>query len=126
MTAFPFILLTLAVWRVVRLYQTDTISKPLREKVNQRLMFSKNKNVVAGDGSRSGRIRLWLIDLLSCQWCLGVWVAFGMLGVTWAATDLSLNAWSYIVVALALSGTQSFVHIAEDILEGLVDWADDQ
>lgn len=75
---------TLAVARVVRLIQADTITEPLRKRVLD----------LAYD-------RKWdrLTELMQCSWCLSVWVAAGLGVLRLAAPRLHAE----IVTGLACS-----------------------
>ena len=110
-----FFILTLAVYRTVRLWLYDTITGPLRSRV-------------IGDEGRAGFLidhangfSLWLLDLLTCPWCLGVWVSFGGVAVLSAVGALDFD-WSPAGVgaatatALAVAATQSFWHLVEDLV----------
>lgn len=114
MSTLAFVILSFAAYRVVRLYIWDTITKPLRAAINQKLMFGWKGQSPVGTGSTYGRIRLWATDLLSCQWCLGIWVSFGMTGLAWIVTDWSPDWWTYILTSLAVSAVQSWMHGVED------------
>jgi hypothetical protein len=66
-----YVLITLATWRLVRLFVHDIITRFFREqfwdvvKVGRGYRLEKPK---AGP-------RRTLADLLSCPWCMGVWMA---------------------------------------------------
>ena len=120
MTFLILVLFALAAYRVVRLWQHDTITKPLREAVYNRLLgLGPGRTPVFSGEGRLGKFRIWLHDLLSCQWCLGVWVSFGLVGLTWLFVDYFqwMNAWTYLVISLSVSAAQSFVAMFEDVLE---------
>lgn len=55
--AFP--LLSLATYRVWRIFAVDSITEPLRA----RFLF------------REGRVWEWVADLVTCPWCLGWWLS---------------------------------------------------
>lgn len=119
-----FAILSLAVYRVTRLWLHDTITEPLRS----RIIGSEPES----DGSQErvgwliehpNGFTLWLYDLLTCQWCLGVWVSFGAVGVLALAGmqpyDASpLGVALAVATALALAAAQSAVHLVEDLLLG--------
>lgn len=107
MTPFWFLLLTLAVYRAVRLALYDTLTEPLRE----RLLF-----VVAGTSAW----RRQLSYLLTCQWCLGVHVALWAT-LAWSLYDGWPGAVPFVVVWFALAGAQSFVHLVEDLITAASD-----
>lgn len=115
-----------ACYRVVRLWQTDTITEPLRTRVYR---WCGVEIVEDGDGDEHvvivgdpSTFRLWLFALLSCQWCLGVWVAAaataaligsGVWPLTGPAPARVVTAG---IVWLAFAAAQSFVHLVEQRL----------
>lgn len=66
-----FILITLATWRLIRLFVYDAFTKWLREQ------FYDAKRVKGGYELTKPTYgpRRTLADLFSCPWCLGVWIA---------------------------------------------------
>lgn len=67
----------LAVARLVRLVRRDEITRPLREELFVVLM--PDEEPPAGwewdDWAAVAPSRPWLVRLLSCSWCVAVWVA---------------------------------------------------
>ena len=91
-----FVILTLAIYRTTRLWLYDVIAEPIRSRV------------IGG-------------DLLTCQWCLGVWVSFGAVAVLalggMQPYDASvLGVALAVATALALAAAQSALHLVEDLL----------
>lgn len=102
-----FVVLVFAAYRVTRLWLWDSIFARLHLKV-----------IGALDG---GPIRKWCRDLLTCQWCLGVWVAGAVTATWWTIAGLwsgwqSIGEW--LVVSLAVAAGQSLLHLVEDRLQG--------
>jgi hypothetical protein len=123
MTPMWFVIASLSVYRVVRLWLADTITEPLRSRV------------IGGPGRVGWLLRepngfkLWLLDLLTCQWCLGVWVSAATVATLavcgfdpYSATPLGVALGG--VTALALAAAQSFWHLIEALVEALVDRLD--
>jgi len=121
MTALWFLILTLAVYRITRLYIYDTITKSFRGWVTNKLIMGWKGNSPVGTGSRYGKVRAWASDLVACTWCLGLWVAFVVAGITALATNWGPNVWEWIIVSLALAASQSFVHMTEDLFDTFID-----
>jgi hypothetical protein len=101
MTAFTFVLLALAIYRVIRLWLDDTITMRLHDAVMSR---------ITNNGLAFSGWRWWLSELLSCQWCLGIWAGF--------ATAIAYGLWAdtltvpgVLVVGLALAAAQSIIHV---------------
>jgi hypothetical protein len=51
-----------------------------------------------------------LATLVTCRWCAGVWVAFGVV----AARKLAPRPWDYVARALAASSVAGLLAAAED------------
>lgn len=77
------IVLMFAVARVTRLIVDDKISLPLRQWV------------LAKSGEDG-----WFFYLVSCPWCMGVWVSAGMTAVTFLWDS---RVWSALLVFLAVA-----------------------
>ena len=61
-------------------------------------------------------LRSWVARLISCQWCLGVWAAFGATTVWFVATDQPVETVSVlaaVTTALAMAAGQSLVATVE-------------
>ena len=71
LTFTDFALITLATWRLIRLFVYDAITKFLREQ------FYDLKKVGKGMVLEKPKFgpRRTLADLLSCPWCFGMWAA---------------------------------------------------
>ena len=114
-----FLLASLAVYRIVRLWRFDTIAEPIRSRV-----------IGSDDGRTQGwllghptGVSLWLLDLLTCPWCLSVHVAFwGLRGASaagWVGYDWSwAGATGFVVAWMALSAVGSWCFLIEDRLAG--------
>ncbi len=100
----------LAVHRLTRLVTKDTITKPAREALiahaygggpvrpgdnwHERLAFDENPPKLA--------------ELLTCRWCMSIWIAFGVLLVR------RTRWWSAARYALALSSAATLIAQVED------------
>ena len=106
---FDIILLSLAAFRLTRLFVYDTIMKFFRE------MFF-NAEVINGEVILTKPIRgprRTIADLISCPWCFGMWSA------GFVIFFYLLTPWAYVPVAfLAVAGIGSFIQI----LANLVGW----
>ena len=74
MTLVWVALISLASYRLWRLVGEDSITEGLRD-----------------------RLPAWLYEMVTCAWCLGSWVAFG---VTWL-TDATIGLQAPVLVGLA-------------------------
>lgn len=88
----------LSVYRLTRLVTTDAIMQPARDAVGRRAVV----RVPHGDSSypAAGR-KPWpfLADLMRCDWCVSMWIGFGVM----AARRLAPDVWQPVATALAFS-----------------------
>lgn len=106
LTFVDYALMTLATWRLIRLFAYDAITKFLREQfwdVEQKR--SKFYLVKPERGPRRT-----LADLMGCPWCLGVW--FGAFVVFfYLLTDWAL----YPVIFLAISAVATYLQLLANL-----------
>lgn len=95
MDATTFAVDGLAVFRITRLVIEDDITAPLREKVRHAAMREVDDPGLAAK----------LNTLLSCPWCVGMWVAFGVV----AARRVAPQVWGPLATALALSAATGLI-----------------
>lgn len=109
LTFTDFALITLATWRLIRLFVYDPITKFLREQ------FYDLKKVGKGMVLEKPKFgpRRTIADLLSCPWCFGMWAAAS---VTFFYL-LTPYAY-YVTIFLAISAVASFFQI----LTNMVGW----
>lgn len=104
MTAFLFIIASLAIYRVTRLIVQDAILDAPRDWLFNWL------------GHRDSRFADWVLDLLSCEWCVSVHVAFwGLLaavsldmvevGTGWAGVVGFGTWWMALAAVSAITAT---------------------
>lgn len=107
LTLFDLMLITLASWRLIRLFVYDNMMRWLREQ------FYDVKKVGKGytlEKPKTGPRRT-LADLFSCPWCFGVWsgasVTFFYL----------LSPYAYFfVVFLAVSAVATFLQLLTNVI----------
>jgi hypothetical protein len=102
-----YVLITLASWRVTRLFVYDNITKMIREQ------FWDVKKVARGyelDKPKTGPRRT-LADLLSCPWCFGVW-ATATVTFFYLITPYAV----FPIVILALSAVASLLQILSNLV----------
>lgn len=109
LTMVDFALITLASWRLIRLFVYDHITKFIREQ------FYDLKKVGKGYTLEKPKFgpRRTLADLLTCPWCVGMWVAAS---VTFFYL-LTPYAY-YITLFLAISAVATFLQL----LTNMVGW----
>lgn len=102
LTLVDYVLITLATWRVIRLFVYDGVTKWFREqfwdvkKVGRKYELSKPK---VGP-------RRTIADLLSCPWCFGIW-AGAMVTFFYLITPYAV----YPTIFLALSAVATFMQL---------------
>lgn len=72
----------LAVYRLAQLVGKDAITQPIRDAASERTTL-----------------------FLTCPWCVGLWIAAGVV----VLTRFAPSAWQYAALALALSGVAGFL-----------------
>lgn len=94
-----FLLMTLAVWRLVRLFTYDAITKFIRDWF---------------DGAHPQTLRGTIFTLMTCPWCTGLWFGATVVFFYFATP----YAWPVILI-LAISAVGSFFQV----LSNYVGWA---
>jgi hypothetical protein len=102
LTLVDFVLITLATWRLTRLFLHDTITKFFRE---QFMDIVKVGRVFQLEKPKFGPRRT-LADLLSCPWCFSVWAA-AMVIFFYLITPYAV----YPIIILAISAVASFLQV---------------
>ncbi|MEK7511279.1 MAG: DUF1360 domain-containing protein [Patescibacteria group bacterium] len=98
-TIADFVLMALAIWRLIRLFTYDAITAFMRE------WFAD---------AAPGTFRGTLNTLINCPWCIGLWFSFIVVFFYFA----TIYAWPVILI-LALAAVGSFLQI----LSNLVGWS---
>jgi hypothetical protein len=94
------LILGLAAYRVTRFLVIDTLLEPSRSKFHSMLE------------RRNGVLWAKIYDLVSCTWCVGVYVSFAVYAIyLW---DLFIN-WTRFdwLSAIAVAGVQGMLHALE-------------
>jgi small-conductance mechanosensitive channel len=102
LTLIDYTLITLATWRVTRLFINDAITKFFREQ------FYDVKKVGKGFQLEKPKFgpRRTIADLISCPWCFSVW-AGAMVIFFYLITPYAI----YPVIFLAVSSLASFLQV---------------
>jgi hypothetical protein len=106
-TLFDITLITLASWRVIRLFVYDSITKWLREQ------FYDVRKVGKGyvlEKPATGPRRT-LADLFSCPWCFGVW-ASASVTFFYLLTPYAF----YFVLFLAIAAVATFLQLLTNMI----------
>ena len=80
MTSFYLLVLfVLATYRITHVIVFDTIGQIIRKPFIEEKMVEENGKVEKYTRLKYARgIRHWIVQLLSCYWCVGVWISFGL------------------------------------------------
>ena len=106
---FDFVLISLATFRLIRLFVYDAITKFFREQFYD--ATTVGKNIVLEKPAKGPRRTI--ADLLSCPWCFGVWAA-AMVTFFYVLTPYAY----YIVFFLAIGAVATFFQL----LANLIGW----
>lgn len=97
-----FVVLVLAAYRITRLIAVDDLTAPLRERARQ-WSFGP---------TRFGGPAVMLYELVTCPFCVGVWVSAAV--VLFAANTVVPLHWEWVVlVTAAVAGGQSLCSAAD-------------
>ena len=113
LTLFDVALITLATYRLIRLFVYDALTKFFREQfwdakeTRGKVLLTKPK----------GGPRRTLADLLSCPWCFGVWAA-AMVSFFYLLTPLAV----FPVLLLAIAGVATWIQL----LTNMIGWKAEQ
>ena len=107
LTLVDYLLVTLASWRVVRLFVYDAITKFFRE---QFFDVQKSGRGFVLEKPKTGPRRT-IADLLSCPWCFGVW-ASAMVLFFYLLTPYAI----FPVALLAISAVATFLQLLANLV----------
>lgn len=102
-----YVLITLASWRLTRLFVYDLITKFFREQFWDVKKMSKGYEL---EKPKTGPRRT-LADLMDCPWCFGVW-ATAMVMFFYLMTPYAI----FPVVLLALSAVATFLQLLTNMV----------
>ncbi len=94
---FDFLLISLGVFRLIRLFAYDKITQFIRD------FFGSWK---------TGPFKT-ISELMGCPWCLGIWAALGLVFLYY----ITPFGW-YLILVLGISGSASFFQV----LSNMVGW----
>lgn len=102
LTLVDFTLITLATWRLTRLFVYDAITKFFREQFYDVVKAGKGMEL---EKPKFGPRRT-LADLLSCPWCFSIWAA-ATVTFFYLITSYAL----YPIIILAISAVATFLQL---------------
>lgn len=107
LSTIDFVLMTLATWRLTRLFVYDNITKFFREQFWDVVKVGKGYTL---EKPKVGPRRT-MADLLSCSWCIGMWAAATVI-FFYLITPYA----TYIVMLLALSAVATFLQLLSNLV----------
>lgn len=107
LSTVDFVLMTLATWRLTRLFVYDNITKFIREQFFDVVKAGKGYTL---EKPKVGPRRT-MADLLSCPWCIGVWAAAVVI-FFYLITPYA----TYPVMLLALSAVATFLQLLSNLV----------
>jgi len=107
LTLVDYALITLASWRVVRLFVYDPITKFFREQFWDVVKVGRGYRL---DKPKVGPRRT-IADLLSCPWCFGVW-ASAMVTFFYLITPYAV----FPIILLAISAVATFLQLLSSLV----------
>ena len=107
LTLIDFTLITLASWRVIRLFVCDALTKFIREQFYDVQKVGKGFSLVK---PASGPRRT-LADLFSCPWCFGVWAATSV-----TFFYLLFPIFQFFAIFLAISAVATFLQLLTNMI----------
>lgn len=112
MTPFHFIILSLATFRLTRLFVADFITQWFRDLFMKKVVVHDdltNVDYVRCEKQPKGLRRI-ISDLLGCPWCVGVWMAFCTLLLYYLAVSGVLPAAWVIIYGFSLASAGEFAY----------------
>ncbi len=107
LTLTDFVLITLATWRLTRLFVYDALTKFFREQFWDVVKVGKGYDL---EKPKFGPRRT-LADLLSCPWCVSTWAAASVI-FFYLLTPYAL----YPVLILAVSAVATFFQLTSNVI----------
>jgi hypothetical protein len=107
LSVVDYTLITLATWRLVRLFVYDAVTKFFREQFWDVVKVGRGYRL---EKPKSGPRRT-LADLLSCPWCFGVWAA-ALVIFFYLITPYAV----FPIVLLSVSAVASFLQVFSNLV----------
>lgn len=107
LTLIDYSLMTLATWRLTRLFVYDIVTKWFREQFWDVKKVGRGYQLVKPKGGP----RRTLADLLDCPWCFGVWA-----GATVVFFYLLTPYAVFPIVLLAVAGVATFLQLLSNLV----------
>jgi len=108
LTLFDLVLISLASFRVIRLFVYDSVTKFFREQFYD-AKVTKTGTVTLHKPAKG--LRRTIIDLLSCPWCFGVW-ATAMVTFFYLLTPIAF----FPILILAVSAVATWLQLFANMI----------
>ncbi len=107
LTVFDLAIISLAAYRLIRLFVYDKIAAFFREQFFDAIMVDGEEIVM----KPAGGVRRTIADLLSCPWCFGIWASATTI-FFYLLTPYAL----FLIYALALASVASMLQITGNLI----------
>lgn len=107
LTLVDYTLITLATWRVVRLFVYDPLTKFIREQFYDVAKVGKGFQLV----KPATGPRRTLAELFTCPWCFGVWAAASV-----TFFYLLFPIFQFFAIFLAISAVATFLQLLTNMI----------
>jgi hypothetical protein len=107
LTFVDYTLITLATWRVIRLFVYDSLTKFIREQFFDVVKVGKGFSLV----KPATGPRRTLADLFSCPWCFGVWAAASV-----TFFYLLFPIFQFFAIFLSISAVATFLQLLANMI----------
>ena len=108
LTLVDYVLITLASWRLIRLFVYDSITRFKREQFMEVVKVGRTGYRL--EPPKGGAKRA-LYEIFACPWCFGVW-AVAMVSFLYLISPYTV----YLVLILALSAVASLLQIITNLI----------
>jgi len=109
---FHFLLISFTTFRLTRLIVADHITQWLRDLCMKKVSINDPLTgvIFVKQEKHPKGFRRLISDILGCPWCVGVWIALGVVALYYVAvTELFPSAWMIILV-FSLAGAAELIY----------------
>lgn len=121
MNAIVLLLLCASVFRLTWLAMNDTITQPLRDRLEASVAKGHAELDRMRTPSRRSQFAGWLVEMLSCGWCTSWWIGWAVAVAWWAIVGTPDPVLWVPLVALTASAFTAAGFLVVGWLERLAD-----
>lgn len=108
---FHAILISLAIFRLIRLFSYDKITHFARDWfLDKRKIVENGEEVIILEAPKRG-IRRTITELLGCPWCTGVWISLFVVYFYF-----TVPGFFFVILVLAIAGVASFLQLIANLI----------